>query len=159
MRINFFWLYFLLSPPDDVLSKIADLSHKKNEKKSEIESNFLNTPSGGLNWITIWFNKVLTQWFNLGSSVSVIKKLLSISPFVAKVPFVALKLILSDPCKLTWLKLVFSEIPLCTYCLIYMCAFFWHFSGSLLTKKKILFKKTSFYLVKHDFRVLAPTSI
>ena len=31
---------FFLTPPDNVLSKIADLS--------EIESNFLNTPIGGL---------------------------------------------------------------------------------------------------------------
>ena len=39
----------LLSPPDDVLSKTADLNHfKKNEKKGEIESYLLNTLSGGL---------------------------------------------------------------------------------------------------------------
>ena len=36
--------------PDDVLSKIADLGHifKILRKKGEIESNFLNTPTGGL---------------------------------------------------------------------------------------------------------------
>ena len=48
---NFLIIPFL-SPPDDVLSIKADLSHlktnKKNEKKGEIESNFLNTPTSGL---------------------------------------------------------------------------------------------------------------
>ena len=41
----------LLSPPDDVfLSKIPDFCHflKIVGKKGEIESNFLNTPIGGL---------------------------------------------------------------------------------------------------------------
>ena len=41
----------------------------KSEKKSEIKSNFLKTPS---NWIASWFNVVLTQWFNLGSSLGVV---------------------------------------------------------------------------------------
>ena len=79
---------------------------------------------------------VLTQWFDLGSSVSVVKKLCSISPFVKKVPFVALKLIVSNSlCMITWFQLVFSEIPPCKYCLIYKCALFCHFSGSIFTKK------------------------
>ena len=38
-------LYLLLGPPDDVLSKIADLSHFLNvNKKYEFESNFFKTP-------------------------------------------------------------------------------------------------------------------
>ena len=92
---------------------------------------------------------VLTQWFNLGSSVSVVKKLLSISPFVTKVPFVALKLILFNfLCMITWFKLLFSEIPFYKYFFfkyLYMCLvrpFFWvHFH-----QKRILFKKTRFYV-------------
>ena len=55
---------------------------------------------------------------------------LSISPFVTKVPFVALKLILSNSlCIITWFKLVFSEIPLSKYCFIYTCPLFFHFLG------------------------------
>ena len=103
---------------------------------------------------------VLTQWFNLGLSASVVKKLLSISPFVTKVPFVALKLILSNSlCMITWFKLVFSEIPLCKYCFIYTCALFCLFSGSIFTKIGHYSRKQRFKYVKHDFRVLAPTSI
>ena len=118
---------------------------KNIEKKGEIKSNFLNTPSGGSNWITIWFNMVFTQWFNLGSSVSVVKKLLSSSPYVTKVLFMALKLILSNSlCMITWLKFVFSEITLCKYCFIYTCALFCHFCWVHFPQKRILFKKTRF---------------
>ena len=78
----------------------------------------------------IWFTKVLTQWFNLGLSVRVIKKLLSISHFVMKVPFGPLKVILYNS------LIVFSEIPLCKYCFIQMCTLFYHFPGSIFTKKK-----------------------
>ena len=118
---------------------------KNIEKKGEIKSNFLNTPSGGSNWITIWFNMVFTQWFNLGSSVSVVKKLLSMSPFVTKVQFVALKLILSNSFSMiTCFQSVFSELPLCTYCFIYICALFCHFSGFIFTKK-------GYYSRKQDF--------
>ena len=54
--------------------------------------------------------------------------------FVTKVPFVALKLILSNSlCLITWFKWVFSEISLCTYCFIYMCALCCPFSGSIFT--------------------------
>ena len=102
---------------------------------------------------------VLTQWFNLGFSVSVVKKLPLISPFVTKVPFVALKLIVyKSLCMITWFKLVFSESPLCRFCFIYMCALFCHFSGSFFTLKKYYSRKQGFKYVKHDFRVLAPTS-
>ena len=39
-----------MSPPNDVLSEIADLSKlkKKIGNKGEIQSYFLNSPSGGL---------------------------------------------------------------------------------------------------------------
>ena len=38
-------LYLLLAPPDDVLSKIADLSHYfKCQEKYEFDSNFFKTP-------------------------------------------------------------------------------------------------------------------
>ena len=68
---------------------------KSFEKKDEIESNFLNIPFGGLK-----LNHYLVQYgFDLMIQFGVIsrcvKKLLSISPFVTKVQFVALKLILS----------------------------------------------------------------
>ena len=90
---------------------------------------------------------VLTQWFNLGLSVSVVKKLVSISPFVTKVLFVTLILILSNSlCLITWFKLVFWEIPLCKYCLIYMCALFRPFFCVYFHHKRILFKKTRFYV-------------
>ena len=41
------WIYLLLAPPDDVLSKMSDLGHYFNRKK-RFENNFLNTPIGGL---------------------------------------------------------------------------------------------------------------
>ena len=79
---------------------------------------------------------VLTQWFNLGLSVSLVKKLLSTSLFVTRGPFVAPKLILSNSlCMTTWFKLVFSEMPLCKYCFIYTCALFCHFLGQFSPKK------------------------
>ena len=58
-----FLYYLLLSPPDDVLSKTADLSHfsYRLEKKGEKESNFLNTPSGGLK-----LNHYLVQYGKCG---------------------------------------------------------------------------------------------
>ena len=79
---------------------------------------------------------VVTQWFNLGKSVNGVKRLLLISPFVTKVLFVTLKLILSNfLCMITWFKLVISEISLCKNCYIYTCALFCHFSGSICSKK------------------------
>ena len=114
----------------------------------------------GSNWIIIWFNMVLTQWFNLGSLVSVVKKLLSISPFVTKVPFVALKLILFNSlCMITWFKQLFKKKLLCKYCFIYMFALICHFSGSFFTTKGYYLRKQGLKYLKHDFRVLAPTSI
>ena len=66
------------------------------QKKGEIESNFLSTPFGGLNW-----NHYLVQYgfdpmiqFGLVSKCGL--KVTSISHFVTKVPLVALKLILSN---------------------------------------------------------------
>ena len=55
-------------------------------KEGEIESNFLVTPSGGLK-----LNHYLVQcgfdpMIQFGLSVSVVKKLLSISPFVMQSP-------------------------------------------------------------------------
>ena len=41
-----FWPYFLSTPPNDVLSEIADLS-QTSRKRGEIESNFFNTPIYG----------------------------------------------------------------------------------------------------------------
>ena len=128
----------LLSPADDVASKIADLSHfKKN---------------WGLNWITSGFNVVLTQWFNLGLSVSVLKKLLSISPFVTKVPFVALKLLLSNSFSMiTCFKsvfifiFIFFYINFTLYILYYL--YLWLVLAFFLVnfhQKMIVFKKTRF---------------
>ena len=78
---------------------------------------------------------VLTQWFNLGLSVSVVEKLLSTSLFVTRGPFVAHKLILSNSlCMIIWFKLLFSEIQLCKYCFIYTCALFCHFLGPFSPK-------------------------
>ena len=151
MRILF---YFLIIPasPDDVLWKNADLSHIFNlfEKKGEIEVTFWILLLESSHWITIRFNMVSTQWINFGLSVRVVKKLLSISPFVTKVPFVALKLRLSNSlCMITWCKLVFSELPLCTYCFIYMCTLFCHFSWSILTKKGYYSRKQGLNTLTH----------
>ena len=75
---------------------------------------------------------VLTQWFYLGLSVIVVKKLLSISPFVAKVPFVPLYLIIFNSlCIITIKTSVFRNSTL--YILFYLYVgfvlpFFWvHF--------------------------------
>ena len=131
LAIENFVLFF-----DNTFSFLLQMMFFKNSRFNSPFENFEKKKVEGSNWITIWFNMVLTQWFNLILSVSVVKKLLSISPFVMKVPFVALKLILSNSfCMVTWLKLVFSEIPFCTYCFIYACALSCHFSWSIYTKK------------------------
>ena len=119
---------------------------KKMRKKGEIESNFLYTPFGRLKLnhylVQYGFHSVIQFWL---VSESVVKKLLLISPFVTNVQFVALKLILSNSlCMIIWFKLLFWELPLCKYCFIYTCALFCHFSGSIFTKKGILFKETRF---------------
>ena len=113
------------------------------EKKGEIESIFWNTPSGGLklNHSLVQYGFYPMSQFGLVSRCG--KKL--ILPFVMKVPFVALKWILSNSlCMITWFNLVFSEIPLCKYCFIYMCALFGHFSGSIFTKKGYYSRKQGF---------------
>ena len=93
----------------------------------------------GSKWITIRFNIVLTQWFNFGLLVCAVKKLFSISTFVRKVLFVALKLILFIIfCMITWFKLVIIEIPLHTYCFIYMCALFCFFGVCFYQKKDMI---------------------
>ena len=45
--VYIFLKYHLLFPPDDVLSKITDLSHflKNFEKKVKLKVTFLNTPT------------------------------------------------------------------------------------------------------------------
>ena len=137
-KIN--WWYLLLSPPDDVLSKKADLCNfsKILRIKVKLKVTFKRHLFKGSNSITFWFNMVFTQWFNLGLSMSVVQQLLLISHFVTKVPFVALKLILSHSlCMITWFKLVLSKIS-CKFCFIDMCALFCHFSGSIFTKKDII---------------------
>ena len=40
-----------------------------------------------------------------------------------------------------------------------MCALFCHFSVSIFTKKGYYSRKQGFMSVKHDFRVIAPTSM
>ena len=93
----------------------------------------------------------LTQWFNFGLSVSVVKKLIKISLFVTKVPFVALKLILSNSfCMITCFKSVFLESLLCTYCFIYTCALFYHFYGSIFTKKGYYSRKLFIFSACHE---------
>ena len=90
-------IYLLVAPPIDVSQKNRFwLLFSKFERKGDIESNFLNTPSGWLNLNHQLINVVLTLRFNQGSSISVIKYLISISPFVTKVAFVAFKSIFSN---------------------------------------------------------------
>ena len=95
----------------------------------------------GLNWITSWFNVVLIQWFNLDYSVVVVKTLLSISPFVTKVPFVALKSILSNYfCIKTCFKLLFHKLQFVHIVLYFslcytLCTLFCHFLRDIFSKK------------------------
>ena len=78
-------LYLLLAPSDDVLRKCSFQALFYNlENIGEFESNIYKYTYSGL-------KVVLTQWFNLSSSVCVVKKLLLNSCFVTKFPFVALK--------------------------------------------------------------------
>ena len=79
---------------------------------------------------------------------------------MTKVPFVVLKLILFNSFSMiTSFQSVFLEIPLCTYCFIYMCAVLCHFSRFNFTKKGYYLRKQDFKEVQHDFKVLAPISI
>ena len=96
--------------------------------------------------ISSWFNVVLTQWFNLGSSVGVGKKLLSISLLVRKVPFVVLNLILFNYfCIKICFKLLFSTFTICPIVShIYMCARFCNFSLKIICKKRYFSRKPDF---------------
>ena len=59
-----------------------------SSKKGNFENYFLTTYIlEGSNWFINWFNVVLTQWFNLGSFVGLLKKLISNSSYVMEVPF------------------------------------------------------------------------
>ena len=101
----------------------------------------------GSNQITSWCNVVLTQWFNLASSVGMVNKLLSISPFVMQVPFVALKSILSNYfCITTCFKSLFPKRPICTYCLIYICVLCFAIFLVNVPQKGYISSKTRFYV-------------
>ena len=68
-----FFLRLLLYPPDDVLTKTADLSHFFYFiKKGEIKCNFLNTPSGGLKLSHYFVQNLCFQKFHFVSIVILI---------------------------------------------------------------------------------------
>ena len=116
-----FWRYLFLAPPDAVFfikncrfKSLFQMSRKNMNLKVTFSKHLLE----GSNLITSWFNWVLNQWFNLGSSVVVVKKLLSNSYFVTKVQFVALKsiffllLLYKNLLQSVFLKFKFVEIVL-----------------------------------------------
>ena len=116
---------FFLASPYDVLVKIADLNHyfELSRKNINLKVTFKKHIFEGLNWINRWYNRVLTQWFNLGSSVWMVQKLLSNSYLVTKVLFVALKSKLSNYfCIKTGLNHFFFKFKF-VHIVLYICEF------------------------------------
>ena len=124
-----------------LVSKIIDLSFffLILKKKVKLKVTFQIRLLEGSNWITSWFNMVMIQWFNLGLSVRVVKKLLSSSPFMMKVPFVTFKLILFNSCcMITCFESVFSEIHFVHIVLFIHVLCFAIFLGPFSPKKNII---------------------